>query len=108
MNITERIQKLRKEKGYSVARLAREADIPTVSLRAMLAREDPNRWNVSTLIKIAKVLGVSVSYLTQDNEQPKPKLTLEQKEEFFKKIDELLHEFFEIEGETPTDEEQNN
>jgi len=80
MNITEKIQTLRKQKKWSVARLAREAGIPTVSLRAMLARQDPNAYNVKNLIKIAKALGVSVSYLTMDEaEDEKPKISVELK-----------------------------
>ncbi len=106
INITEKIQKLRKAKGWSVARLAREANIPTVSLRAMLSRKDPNRWNVSTLEKLAKALDVSVSYLTMDDENKKPLLTAEQKEELFKKFNEVLNQFFKIEGSTFTEKEK--
>jgi transcriptional regulator with XRE-family HTH domain len=101
MNITAKIQELRQQKRWSVARLAREAGIPTVSLRAMLARKDPNAYNVKNLIKIAKALGVSVSYLTQsDSEDAKPKITVKQKEELMKQIEQVIDNFFKIEGDT--------
>lgn len=97
MNITEKIHKLRKSKGWSVAKLARICGIPTVSLRAMLSRENPNSYNVKTLIKLAKSLGVSVSYLTLDDEETlKQKLTQIQKQDLLTKFDELLEDYFEI------------
>ncbi len=108
MNITAKIQELRKAKKWSVAKLAREAGIPTVSLRAMLAREDPNAYNVKNLIKIAKALGVTVSYLTQTQDfTSKPQLTLAQKRELMediekevaKAIDKVLEKHFNIQGE---------
>ena len=100
MNITEKIQKLRKQKKWSVARLAREAGIPTVSLRAMLSRPDPNAYNVKNLIKIAKALGVSVSFLTQEGvEEAKPKISAEQKEQLIEQFSNLIDKFFKIEGE---------
>ncbi len=100
MNITEKIQSLRKQKKWSVARLAREAGIPTVSLRAMLARQDPNAYNVKNLIKIAKALGVSVSYLTQeDTEDSKPKISVEQKNQLLEEFGKMIDKFFKVEGE---------
>ncbi len=100
MNITEKIQNLRKQKKWSVAKLAREAGIPTVSLRAMLAREDYNAYNVKNLIKIAKALGVSVSFLTQeDSDDSKPKITVEQKNMLLDECVALINKFFKVEGE---------
>ncbi len=100
MNITEKIQSLRKQKKWSVAKLAREAGIPTVSLRAMLARQDPNAYNVKNLIKIAKALGVSVSYLTQeDTEDSKPKISVEQKNMLLEEFGKMIDKFFKVEGE---------
>lgn len=98
MNITSKIHDLRKGKGWSVARLARECGIPTVSLRAMLSRNNPNSYNVKTLIILAKALGVSVSYLTLDDEETlKTKLTPIQKKELIEKFDNLLFNYFDIE-----------
>lgn len=100
MNITEKIHILRKEKGWSVAKLARICGIPTVSLRAMLSRQDQNSYNVKTLQRLAKALGVSVSYLTLDEgESLKPKITAHQKREIIEKFEELLNGFFEVEEE---------
>ncbi len=105
MNITEKIHTLRKEKGWSVAKLARVCGIPTVSLRAMLSREEPNSYNVKTLIKLAKALGVSVSYLTLDDEETlKIKLTQIQKQELMTKFEALLEDYFDIEEETTEEE----
>ena len=99
MNITEKIQTLRKQKKWSVARLAREAGIPTVSLRAMLARQDPNAYNVKNLIKIAKALGVSVSYLTMDEaEDEKPKISVELKNKLMEDFSKLIDKYFKVEG----------
>ncbi len=105
MNITQKIHTLRKEKGWSVAKLARVCGIPTVSLRAMLSRENPNSYNVKTLIKIAKALGVSVSYLTLDDEETlKTKLTIHQKNELLGKFEEFLGDYFDIEEEVTGEE----
>jgi transcriptional regulator with XRE-family HTH domain len=107
MNITEKIHDLRKQKGWSVAKLARVCGIPTVSLRAMLSRDNPNSYNVKTLIKLSKALGVSVSYLTLDDEETlKIKLTEIQKQELLKKFEEMLDEYFDIEK-VVTGEENN-
>ncbi|MBN2893158.1 MAG: helix-turn-helix transcriptional regulator [Bacteroidales bacterium] len=99
MNITGKIHDLRKQKGWSVAKLARECGIPTVSLRAMLSRDNPNSYNVKTLIRLSKSLGVSVSYLTLDDEETlKTKLTPIQKRELMEQVDNLLFNYFDIEG----------
>jgi len=99
MNITNKIQNLRKQKKWSVARLAREAGIPTVSLRAMLSRKDPNAYNVKNLTKLAKALGVTVSFLTEDEkEDAKPKMSIEQKKLLMEELSKLLDKFFKIEG----------
>lgn len=98
MDITEKIHELRKQKGWSVAKLARICGIPTVSLRAMLSRDNPNSYNVKTLIRLSKALGVSVSYLTLDDEETlKTKLTQIQKHELLIKFDALLEDYFDIE-----------
>ena len=100
MNITQKIEKLREKKGWSVARLARETNIPTVSLRVMLKRKEGNNWNTVPLQRIADVLGVSVSYLTSDDEEyySKPKLTYNQYLQLQEQIDELIQQFFDIEN----------
>jgi len=106
MNITDKIHVLRKEKGWSVAKLARVCGIPTVSLRAMLSRDNPNSYNVKTLIRLAKALGVSVSYLTLDDEETlKTKLTIHQKQELLAKFEGLLADYFDIEQPVSTEEE---
>ena len=99
MNITNKIEHLRKEKGWSVARLAREANIPTVSLRVMLSRQDSNNYSVTALIKIANVLGVSVSELTKTDEEEsaKPKLSSTQMELLKETIEKTIETFFETE-----------
>lgn len=97
MNITTKIQKLRKEKGWSVARLARETGIPTVSLRVMLSRDDPNNYSIKALRKIAEVLGVTVSYLTlEDNEKDRPKLTETQRQELVEIINNAIESYFDL------------
>lgn len=95
MNITKKIQKLRIEKGWTVSKLARETDIPVISLRTMLNRQEPNNYNIKNLIKIAGALGVTVSYLTmEENESEKPVLTLTQKAELKKIIEEAIENYF--------------
>ncbi len=95
MNITNKIQSLRIEKGWTVSRLARETNIPIISLRTMLNRQEPNNYNIKNLIKIADALGVTVSYLTlEDNESEKPSLTMTQREELKKIINSAIEEYF--------------
>lgn len=95
MNITEKIHKLRIEKGWSVAKLARETDIPTVSLRVMLSRNNPNSYNIKALSRIAECLGVTVSYLTlEDSDEVKPQLSEKQKEELSTIIRKSIDEYF--------------
>ena len=97
MNITEKIQMLRKEKGWSIARLAKETDMPTVSLRVMLSRDDPNRYTVKNLKKIADALGVTVSYLTlEEGEMESPALTSTQCAELKAVIAAAIDEYFTI------------
>lgn len=99
MNITSKIEHLRKEKGWSVARLAREASIPTVSLRVMLSRPDSNNYSITALSKIANVLHVTVSELTKTDEEEsaKPKLSLTQMEQLKETIEKTIESFFETE-----------
>lgn len=108
MNITKKIERLRKEKGLSIARLAREADIPTVSLRVMLARENVNNYNVLALIKIAKILDVTVSYLVSEEfeESKKPKLSQKQKAKLEKRLNKAITKFFNVEFLSKTKKEK--
>ncbi len=101
MNITKKIEQLRIEKGWSVARLARESNIPTVSLRVMLNRKDVNNYSIDPLLKLAEALGVTVSYLVQeDNEDSqKPKLTRLQRDQLDRLMKAAIDEFFDSEGE---------
>ena len=95
MNITEKIHKLRAEKAWSVAKLARETDIPTVSLRVMLSRSDSNNYNVKALLKIAKALDTTVSYLTKDEDEDSiPELTKTQRKELQKVITDAIENYF--------------
>lgn len=97
MNITEKIQTLRKEKGWSIARLAKETDMPTVSLRVMLSRTDPNRYTVKNLKKIADALGVTVSYLTlEEGEMETPSITSTQSDELKAVIATAIDQYFTI------------
>jgi transcriptional regulator with XRE-family HTH domain len=97
MNITEKIQTLRKEKGWSIARLAKETDMPTVSLRVMLSRTDPNRYTVKNLKKIADALGVTVSYLTlEEGEMETPSITSTQSDELKAVIAAAIDQYFTI------------
>lgn len=115
MNITDKIQTLRKEKGWSIARLAKETGMPTVSLRVMLSREDHNRYTVKNLKKIADALGVTVSYLTlEEGESESPSITITQSDELKKMIAAAIDEYFTIRqpkqanGSTPADEPADN
>ncbi len=94
MNITGKLKILISEKKISVAELARQTDIPVVSLRTMLKRKDPNNYNVNTLIKIAKVLGTTVSYLTVDDQDRLPYINKKQINMLKKQISEEIQVFF--------------
>ena len=64
MTIGERITYLRKKKGWSQARLAREAHIGQSTLHAYEAGNRPaHGMSVDVAIRLAKVLGVTVDYL---------------------------------------------
>lgn len=99
MNITKKIEDLRIEKGWSIAKLARMADIPTVSLRVMLNREDSNNYNVIALKKIADSLGTTVSELTKEEfeEAAKPKLNKKQQTQLQEVLNKAISDFFEYE-----------
>ncbi|MBR4265746.1 MAG: helix-turn-helix domain-containing protein [Bacteroidales bacterium] len=95
MNITQKIQQLRIAKNWTIAQLSRESGIPLVSLRTMLGREEPNNYTIKNLIKIADALGVTVSYLTLDeNEFVKPSLTYVQREELKKLLSLTIENYF--------------
>ena len=97
MNITEKIQRLRKEKGWTIAEFSRETGIPTVSLRVMLGRNNPNNYSMKSLIKIADVLGVTVSYLTlEENETARPKISEQQRKEMLEMFAQTLDKYFEV------------
>ncbi len=97
MNITAKIQTLRKEKGWTITKLAQETNIPTVSLRVMLSRDDPNGYTVKNLVKIAEALGVTVSYLTlEDGEKESPSLTMTQREEIKSLIAKTIDDYFSL------------
>ena len=95
MNITNKIQSLRIAKGWTVSRLARETNIPIISLRTMLNRQEPNNYHIKNLIKIANALGVTVSFLTlEENESEKPSLTLTQREDLKKLLETTIENYF--------------
>ncbi len=95
MNITARIERIRKEKAWSVAKLARETDIPTVSLRVMLGRKNVNNYGVESLRKIAEALETSVAYLTKEEEEDVlPKLTEVQKKELQEVVNVAIEDYF--------------
>ncbi|PIE86382.1 MAG: hypothetical protein CSA05_00760 [Bacteroidia bacterium] len=100
MNITKKIEALRAEKGWSVAKLARESDIPTVSLRVMLSRDNVNNYNVLALKKIADCLGTTVSELTKEAEEEKvkPQLSKKQMAQLQEIIKNTIENFFENEN----------
>ncbi len=93
MNITSKINELRAEKAWSIAELSRRCKIPTVSLRVMLSRDNPNNYNVKSLLKIAESLGTSVSYLTSDEGLEIPKLSKKQRKEISQSITKLVDEY---------------
>ena len=71
--------------------------MPTVSLRVMLSRDDPNRYTVKNLKKIADALGVTVSYLTlEEGELESPALTSTQSEELKAVIAAAIDQYFTI------------
>lgn len=99
MNITHKIEDLRKKKRWSIAKLAREAGIPTVSLRVMINREDVNNYSVPALQKLAKVLDTTVAELTKEDHETDstPKLSREQQIRLQVLITTTIDEFFEHE-----------
>ena len=104
MNITEKIQTLRKQKGWPVTRLAQETGIPTVSLRVMLSRTNPNNYTIKNLVKIAEALGVTVSYLTLDDNDSKIAPAFPSVDQLKETISKAIDNFF---GNNTPEPEQN-
>ena len=100
MNITKKIEDLRIEKAWSIAKLSRISKIPTVSLRVMLSREDVNNYNVIALMKIAESLETTVSELTKEEHEEigKPKLNRKQLLQLQELINKTITNFFENEA----------
>lgn len=93
MNITSKINELRAEKAWSIAELSRRCKIPTVSLRVMLSRDNPNNYNVKSLVRIADALGTTVSFLTSDEDTEMPKLSKKQRKEIGQSISKLVDDY---------------
>lgn len=93
MDITSKINELRAEKAWSIAELSRRCKIPTVSLRVMLSRDNPNNYNVKSLIKIAESLGTTVSFLTSEQENDIPVISKKQRKEISKAISTLIDDY---------------
>lgn len=65
MNILKRITKLRKERGWSMYRLSKEAGIPQSTLTNLYQRgNDPT---ISTLDSICKAFGISLGQFFNDD-----------------------------------------
>lgn len=73
MTLFDRVKKISKQRGYSLAELARKADIGEKSIYTWKpSKTYPNGVTPSrkTLESVAKVLGVTVDYLLGKNETP--------------------------------------
>jgi transcriptional regulator with XRE-family HTH domain len=93
MDITGKINELRAEKAWSIAELSRRCKIPTVSLRVMLSRDNPNNYNVKSLMRIADSLGTTVAFLTSEQENDLPALSKKQRKEISKAITLLVDDY---------------
>lgn len=77
MNVTDRIEQLRKQKNWSVYKLCNEADITQSTLTNMYARG--TYPSLATLINICKAFGITLSEFFDENEKNN-ELTLQEKE----------------------------
>lgn len=70
MSIGERLQLIRRERGFTLRQLAREADV-SVAYLSKLERGDSSP-TIDILTKIAGALRVSVAELTETSDKTKP------------------------------------
>jgi DNA-binding XRE family transcriptional regulator len=66
-----RVKELLKEKGVSMGMLSRGANLHMNTVR-LLVRDENYDPNMSTLLKVAKFLGVTLNDLYYDDETSKP------------------------------------
>ena len=71
MDVLERIEQLRKEKGWTYYRLSYEAGLTQSTLTNMTARN--TLPSVSTLMKICEALGISMSEFFSEPDQATPR-----------------------------------
>ena len=92
MNISEKIKKLRKDKGWSQTQLAKKLNIPSQNV----SRYERGVFTPSTeaLAKFAEVFGVSVDYLINDeaDDAGAYKIKDKQLQRYFEEVDKLNEE----------------
>lgn len=66
MDMLQKIEKIMLEKGYSKADLARGSDLPYTTIAGLWTKGTENAKR-STIIKLARFLGVSLDYLADDD-----------------------------------------
>lgn len=66
MKLTEKLDLLMKERGITVADLAREADVPYTTIKSLYDKGYDN-VKLSTLKKLAKYFNCSLDYIADDD-----------------------------------------
>lgn len=66
MSVSEKLQKFMDEKGYSKADVSRLSGIPYTTIDGLFKKGDDNT-KLSTLKKLAKLIGCSLDELADDN-----------------------------------------
>jgi len=77
MSFSQKVTRLLKENGMTKATLAKEVGIPYTTLDSMLKRETDTA-RLTSVLRMAKALGVSVEELVLDEESEKSKLSREE------------------------------
>lgn len=97
MTLFDKIKKVSKERGYSIAEVERKAGISTNYLYQWKKREPSPK----SLASVAKVLGVSVDYLLGETEKEEPVNDTRDME-----VEEALNSMRSYQGQPISDEER--
>lgn len=98
----EYLEKIIKEKGYTIASLSKESGVPYTTIRSMIERNLKNA-SIDNVIKICKVLGIKADDLAReeyngDDTSSLPELTNKDERDIQKKLEEIINSLNSTDG----------
>lgn len=98
----EYLEKIIKEKGYTIASLSKESGVPYTTIRSMIERNLKNA-SIDNVIKICKVLGIKADDLAReeyngDDTSSLPELTSKDERDIQKKLEEIINSLNSTDG----------